>query len=353
VNELVQGKGTLSSEVTEKMPLVVGIRFRSAGKIYYFDPTGLNDLVVGDWTVVETARGCEMGRVVLGPHEVEEKEITGKLRPVHRRATAADALEKQRRQTRAQEALKRCRAKVDEYRLLMKIVRAEYSFDGKRLLFFFSSEKRVDFRDLVKDLAKVFRTRIELRQIGVRDEARLMGGVGRCGRPICCSTWLSNFSRVSIKMAKQQGLPLSPMEISGICGRLLCCLSYEHEYYQEVRAKLPKRGKKVDTPQGRGVVKAIHVLRESVAVKLESGEIVETTIQELEDVERKAGEQQKEKREKEGQQRGEKKREEREKPEKKTKERPEAPARAKKRRRRPRRRRPRRKDRSRSPTRDT
>ena len=317
------------------MPLVVGVRFRSAGKIYYFDPTGVSDLVVGDWAVVETTRGCEMGSVVLGPHEVDTKEITGKLRPVQRRATAADALEKQRCETRAQEALEQCRAKVAEYRLPMKIVHAEYSFDGKRLLFFFSSEKRVDFRDLVKDLAKVFRTRIELRHIGVRDEARLMGGIGRCGRQVCCSAWLSDFSPVSIKMAKQQGLPLSPMEISGLCGRLLCCLAYEHEYYQEIRAKLPKRGKKVDTPQGRGVVKAIRVLRKSVTVKLESGETVEVTSQELEDMKSEAR--------KEPQKKKEEKKEGRAKPKDQTKEQPEAPARKKRRRRRPRRRRPRRK----------
>jgi len=327
------------------MPLVVGVRFRSAGKIYYFDPTGVSDLVVGDWAVVETTRGCEMGRVVLGPHEVDTKEITGKLRPVQRRATAADALEKQRCETRAQEALEQCRAKVAEYRLPMKIVHAEYSFDGKRLLFFFSSEKRVDFRDLVKDLAKVFRTRIELRHIGVRDEARLMGGIGRCGRQVCCSAWLSDFSPVSIKMAKQQGLPLSPMEISGLCGRLLCCLAYEHEYYQEIRSKLPKRGKKVDTPQGRGVVKAIRVLRESVTVKLESGEIVEVTSQELEDMKTEAG--------REPQKKKEEKKEERAKPKDQTKEQPEAPARKKRRRRRPRRRRPRRQDSSHRSPKDT
>jgi len=327
------------------MPLVVGVRFRSAGKIYYFDPTGVSDLVVGDWAVVETTRGCEMGRVVLGPHEVDTKEITGKLRPVQRRATAADALEKQRCETRAQEALEQCRAKVAEYRLPMKIVHAEYSFDGKRLLFFFSSEKRVDFRDLVKDLAKVFRTRIELRHIGVRDEARLMGGIGRCGRQVCCSAWLSDFSPVSIKMAKQQGLPLSPMEISGLCGRLLCCLAYEHEYYQEIRSRLPKRGKKVDTPQGRGVVKAIRVLRESVTVKLESGEIVEVTSQELEDMKTEAG--------REPQKKKEEKKEERAKPKDQTKEQPEAPARKKRRRRRPRRRRPRRQDSSHRSPKDT
>jgi len=323
------------------MPLVVGVRFRSAGKIYYFDPIGVNDLVVGEWTVVETAQGFEMGRVVLGPHEVDKKEITGKLRPVQHRATAADALEKQRYETRAQEALERCRAKVAEYRLPMKIVHAEYSFDGKRLLFFFSSEKRVDFRDLVKDLAKVFRTRIELRHIGARDEARLMGGIGRCGRQICCATWLSDFSPVSIKMAKHQGLPLSPMEISGLCGRLLCCLTYEHEYYQETTAKLPKRGKKVDTPQGCGVVKAIRVLRESVNVKLENGESVEVTLQELEDMKSEASKEPQKKKE-----------EERAKPKDQTRKQIEAPGRKKKRRKR-RRRRPRRKDSSHRSPKDT
>jgi len=353
MNASTQGCTTLSSEVTEKMPLVVGVRFRSAGKIYYFDPTGVNDLVVGEWTVVETAQGSEMGRVVLGPHEVDTKEITGKLRPVQRRATAADALEKQRCETRAQEALEQCRAKVAEYRLPMKIVHAEYSFDGKLLLFFFSSEKRVDFRDLVKDLAKVFRTRIELRHIGVRDEARLMGGIGRCGRQVCCSAWLSDFSPVSIKMAKQQGLPLSPMEISGLCGRLLCCLSYENEYYHEVSTRLPKRGKKVDTPQGRGVVKAIRVLKESVAVKLESGETVEVTFQELEDMKSEARKEPQKKTEEKEEEKKEEKKEERAKPKDQTKEQPEAPARKKRRRRRPRRRRPRRQDSSPRSPKDT
>ena len=264
------------------MPLVVGVRFKSGGKVYYFDPNGIDDLEVGDWAVVKTARGSEVGEVVLGPHEVGQAEITGKLKPVQRRATAADTLEKQRCLTRSQEALKRCREKVAEYGLPMKIVHAEYGFGGKRLLFFFSAEKRVDFRDLVKDLAKVFRTRIELRQIGVRDEARLVGGMGRCGRPLCCSAWLSDFSPVSIKMAKQQGLPLNPMEISGLCGRLLCCLAYEHDFYQETKAKLPKKGKKVPTPQGVGTVKAVNILTESVTVELQDGVATEVTLQELE-----------------------------------------------------------------------
>jgi cell fate regulator YaaT (PSP1 superfamily) len=264
------------------MPLVVGVRFKHGGKIYYFDPTGIDDLEVGDWAVVKTARGSEVGEVVLGPQDVGQTEITGKLKPVQRRATAADTLEKQRCHTRSQEALKRCREKVAEYGLPMKIVHAEYGFEGKRLLFFFSAEKRVDFRDLVKDLAKVFRTRIELRQIGVRDEARLVGGMGRCGRPLCCSAWLSDFSPVSIKMAKQQGLPLNPMEISGLCGRLLCCLAYEHDFYQETKAKLPKKGKKVQTAQGLGTVKAINILTESVTVELRDGVATEVTLQELE-----------------------------------------------------------------------
>ena len=332
------------------MPLVVGVRFRSAGKIYYFDTTGVSDLVVGEWSVVETTQGCEMGRVVLGPHEVDTKEITGQLRPVQRRATDADTLEKQRYETRAQDALEQCRVKVAKYRLPMKIVHAEYSFDGQRLLFFFSSETRVDFRDLVKDLAKIFRTRIELRHIGVRDEARLMGGIGHCGRQVCCSAWLSDFSPVSIKMAKQQGLPLSPMEISGLCGRLLCCLAYEHEYYQEILSKLPKRGKKVDTPQGQGVVKAIRVLRESIIVKLENGESVEVTFQELEDMKGGAS---KELPKKEEEKKEEEKKEERVKPKVQTKEQPEVPTKKKRRRRRPRRRRPRRQDSSQRSPKDT
>jgi len=264
------------------MPLVVGVRFKAGGKLYYFDPGGIEGLEVGDWAVVKTARGCELGEVILGPREVSDDEITGKLQPVQRRATAADAMQKQRCELRAKEALKRCREKVAESGLPMKIVRAEYSFDGKRLVFFFSAENRVDFRNLVKDLAKIFRTRIELRQIGVRDEARLLGGVGRCGRPLCCSSWLTDFSPVSIKMAKQQGLPLNPMEISGLCGRLLCCLAYEHPFYQRIKAKLPKKNKKVSTPHGTGIVRAVNVLRESVTVELHDDVIVEVTLEELE-----------------------------------------------------------------------
>ena len=200
------------------MPLVVGIRFNPATKVYYFDPTGFEDLATGDYAVVETARGKEVGKVVIPPRQVDSGEIVGRLKEVERRATPMDLTEMAYYRFREQDAVIRCREKVQEHGLPMKIVRAEYNYDGSRLVFFFASEKRVDFRKLVQDLARSFRARIELRQIGVRDEAKLMGGIGKCGRSLCCTTWLTEFSPVSIKMAKAQDLPLSPMDISGICG---------------------------------------------------------------------------------------------------------------------------------------
>jgi len=263
------------------MPKVVGVRFKSAGKIYYFDPQEYQDLTVGEWVVVETSRGDEMGRVVISPCEIDEEEITGQLKPVKRRATPADRLSKQRYEHKEAEALQKCREKVAEYGLPMKVVGAEYNFDGSRLVFFFTSDTRVDFRDLVRELAKIFHTRIELRQVGVRDEARLIGGLGRCGYPLCCSTWLCELTPVSIKMAKQQDLPLSPMEISGLCGRLLCCLAYENDLYVEVKARLPKVGTQIETPHGPGKVMGVNVLKESVTVELENGVAIEISAEEL------------------------------------------------------------------------
>lgn len=263
------------------MPKIVGVRFKPVSKIYYFDPTGFEDLQVGDWVIVETARGREMGQVALGPKEVEESEIVGQLKSILRRADAWDLLQMQTFKDREGEALERCRRKVEEYGLPMKLVKAEYSFDGSRLVFYFTSEKRVDFRALVRDLARTFRTRIELRQIGVRDEAKLLGGLGRCGQPLCCSTYLSEFNPVSIKMAKQQELPLNPMEISGLCGRLLCCMAYENELYCEVRERLPKVGDIVLTKHGQGKVTGMNVLKETLNVELESEVTVEVPAREV------------------------------------------------------------------------
>jgi cell fate regulator YaaT (PSP1 superfamily) len=263
------------------MPLVVGIRFNPAGKVYYFDPSNYKDLQVGEYVVVETSRGEEAGKIVISAHQVSDREIVRRLKPISRRASAVDLMQMAYYQYRERDALARCQEKAHEHKLPMKIVRAEYSYDGSRLVFFFAAEKRIDFRALVHDLARSFKARIELRQIGVRDEAKLMGGIGRCGQMLCCTTWLTEFSPVSIRMAKAQDLPLSPMDISGICGRLLCCLAYESDHYAEAKKRLPKRGKTIDTPQGRGTVTRLDILKESVQVELESGESIELSREEL------------------------------------------------------------------------
>ncbi|MGD8791385.1 MAG: stage 0 sporulation family protein [Anaerolineae bacterium] len=269
------------------MPLVIGVRFNPAGKVYYFDPAGIENIRVNEYIVVETSRGEEVGRVVIPPRDVDDDEIVRRLKAAKRRATALDLTQMSFYGYKEQAALQRCQEKAQEHGLPMKIVRAEYNYDGSRLVFFFAAEQRVDFRKLVHDLARSFRARIELRQIGVRDEAKLMGGVGRCGLALCCATWLTEFSPVSIKMAKLQDLPLSPMDISGVCGRLLCCLAYESDDYAEMKAKLPKAGKYIDTPHGRGKVVQVNVVKESVQVELESQISVEVTRQELAEMDKK------------------------------------------------------------------
>ncbi|MDH4136205.1 MAG: stage 0 sporulation family protein [Anaerolineae bacterium] len=264
------------------MPEVVGVRFRQAGKIYYFAPTGFEDLKVGDYVVVDTARGEDVGRVAVAPRRVADGEVVGQLKGILRRAEPWDLLQMQNFRDREEQALEKCRQKITEYGLPMKVIKAEYNFDGTRLVFYFTAEKRVDFRKLVKELAKTFRSRIELKQVGVRDEAKLIGDLGRCGRPLCCASHLCEFNPVSIKMAKQQDLPLSPMEISGICGRLLCCLAYENDYYAEVKKELPKVGDVVVTPHGSGKVTGINVLKETLSVELDSEATIEITAEELE-----------------------------------------------------------------------
>jgi cell fate regulator YaaT (PSP1 superfamily) len=263
------------------MPMVCGVRFRGAGKVYHFSPGDEQDLQMDDNVVVETSRGVELGRVAVAQHEVPVDEVVGELKPIVRRATHADLLDAELYQSREAEVAETCRAHVLRMGLPMKVVGAEYSFDGSRLTFFFTSEQRVDFRDLVRELARSFHTRIELRQIGVRDEARLVGGLGRCGRSLCCSTWLNEFCPVSIRMAKQQDLPLSPMEISGLCGRLLCCLGYEDEFYKEVKGRFPKVGKRVSTPLGQGKVVRVSALRELVTILYDDGNTVEMTAEQL------------------------------------------------------------------------
>lgn len=263
------------------MPIVCGIKFRGTGKVYFFSPGDLTDLRIDDYVIVETARGREMGQVAAEIHEVDDAEIVGQLKPIVRRATTSDLLDAQRYQRQEAEAAEKCREQVERAGLPMKVVSAEYSYDGSRLTFFFTSEQRVDFRELVRELARIFRVRIELRQIGVRDEAKTVGGIGKCGRPLCCATWLNDFYPVSIRMAKQQDLPLSPMEISGLCGRLLCCLGYENDYYQAVKGRFPKVGKMVSTPLGQAKVIGVSALRETVTLLLEDGSTAELTADEL------------------------------------------------------------------------
>jgi cell fate regulator YaaT (PSP1 superfamily) len=264
------------------MPTVVGVKFRNSAKVYYFGPGDLEP-EVGEYVIVETVRGQEAGTIAFTPREVSEQEIPGRLKAILRRATALDLTQMEQYQQQEAEALCLCYEKVSEFGLPMKVILAEYNFDGSYLTFYFTAEKRVDFRALVKELARTFKARIELRQVGVRDEVRLLGGYGLCGRSHCCSTWMTEFRPISIRMAKQQDLPLSPMEISGVCGRLLCCLAYENDFYGEVKKKMPRRGSQVATPQGLGQVVAHNVLQESVDVRLE-GDVVSTFA--LDDVQR-------------------------------------------------------------------
>lgn len=260
---------------------IIGVRFREAGKIYYFSP-GKRKISRGDQVIVETARGVEMGRVVLGEKEVPEEEIVSPLKEVTRIATEEDLKRVKRNREKEKEAFVICEQKIKKHQLQMKLVGAEYTFDNNKLLFYFTADGRIDFRELVKDLASVFRTRIELRQIGVRDETKMMGGIGICGRELCCKTFLSDFVPVSIKMAKEQNLSLNPTKISGICGRLLCCLKYESEMYcgrccknkgkkKDASHLIPKPGMKVVTPTGEGMVMHVSRRDQTVVVELSPG----------------------------------------------------------------------------------
>jgi cell fate regulator YaaT (PSP1 superfamily) len=263
------------------MPVVVGIQFKPVTKLYHFSPGDYLDLASNDFVIVDTAKGQEVAQVVQPPHVIDESEVVGEMKGVVRRANAWDLVQKDLWEHKEREALAICRAKAHESNLDIKIVRCEYNYDGGRLLIYFASESRVDFRDLVRDLARIFRTRIEMRQIGVRDEAKLLDGVGKCGRQLCCTSWLREFTPVSIRMAKNQQLPLNPDEISGVCGRLLCCLSYEDLYYKEQNKKMPKLGAEVVTPQGVGRVRHVHPLKESVTVMLENSVLAEFAVTEL------------------------------------------------------------------------
>lgn len=248
---------------------VVGVRFRNAGKIYFFGPGEL-DLKAGMHVIVETARGVEMGTVMMDVKKVPEEEVIQPLKPVIRIATEADEKTVLRNREKEKEAFKICLEKIAKHKLEMKLVEAEYTFDNNKLLFYFTADGRIDFRELVKDLAAVFRTRIELRQIGVRDETKIMGGIGICGRPLCCHSYLSEFAPVSIKMAKEQNLSLNPTKISGVCGRLMCCLKNEEETYEYLNSRLPNNGDYVTTDDGlRGEVSSVNVLRQTVKVLVE------------------------------------------------------------------------------------
>ena len=250
---------------------VIGVRSRPAGKVYFFDPAGM-DIKTGDHVIVETARGIEFGHVVLGSRAVDESKVIQPLKPVIRMATAADEETERRNKEKEKDAFGICLEKIKKHNLQMKLIDAEYTFDNNKVLFYFTADGRIDFRELVKDLAAVFKTRIELRQIGVRDETKIMGGIGICGRPLCCHTYLSEFIPVSIKMAKEQNLSLNPTKISGVCGRLMCCLKNEEETYEELNSKLPNIGDYVTTDDGlKGEVHSVSVLRQLVKVVVTVG----------------------------------------------------------------------------------
>ncbi len=251
---------------------IIGVRFRDAGKVYYFDPCHTT-VCVGDSVIVETARGLEYGYVAVANSFVPADQIVPPLRPVIRKATAEDTVHHENNKQLEDEAFDVCRKKISEHKLEMKLIKAEYTFDNSKLLFYFSAESRVDFRDLVKDLAAIFRTRIELRQIGIRDEAKMMGGLGVCGRPFCCSSFLSDFVQVSIKMAKEQNLSLNSSKISGTCGRLMCCLRYEHDTYEEEIKKTPPVDSTVKTADGVGTVVEISPLTGYIKVRLQDNNV--------------------------------------------------------------------------------
>lgn len=247
---------------------IIGVRFKSGGKVYYFNPNGLT-VKKDDNVIVETSRGMEMGKVVIEEKEISEESINAPLKDVVRIATEADVKVAEANRIKEKEAFGICLEKIKDHNLEMKLVEVEYTFDGSKILFYFTAEGRVDFRELVKDLATVFKTRIELRQIGIRDETKTLGSIGICGRELCCSKFLGEFAPVSIKMAKEQGLSLNPTKISGICGRLMCCLKYEQETYEELLKITPRQGALVETPDGKGTVEYVEILKGKVKVRIE------------------------------------------------------------------------------------
>lgn len=273
------------------MVTVVGVRFKKAGKIYYFDPDNI-DIKKDDFVIVETARGVEFGQAVVGIKEIREEEIVQPLKRVLRVATIEDAKTNEENLNKEKEAFEICLKKIECHNLDMKLIDVEYTFDNNKVIFYFTADGRVDFRELVKDLAAIFKTRIELRQIGVRDESKMIGGLGPCGRTLCCSSFLGEFAPVSIKMAKEQSLSLNPSKISGICGRLMCCLKYEHEMYEEILERLPNIGSIVMTPNGKGIVVETNTLLEIAKVKVklpdDTEDIIPFVIDEIKEIEKPA-----------------------------------------------------------------
>jgi cell fate regulator YaaT (PSP1 superfamily) len=262
---------------TGEIVAVVGIRFRPAGRIYYFDPVNLT-FTNGQYIIVETVRGIEAGRVVIAAKKIPRSDLSDPLKPVLHLATEDELRTMLSFKSKEKEALVLCHERVLQHKLPMKLVEAEYTFDGSRLTFYFTADERVDFRALVRDLAATFRTRIELRQIGARDQAKLQGGLGPCGKTLCCSSWITEFGIVSIKMAKEQGLPLNPSKISGVCGRLMCCLAYENDNYIQAKEQMPHIGTMLDTPSGPGKVVSINVPQNTVEVMLESGATIHVPV---------------------------------------------------------------------------
>ena len=270
--------------------IVVGVRFKRAGKVYFFDPQATQSVTAGDYVVVQTSRGTEVGKIVVPPTDVPDNEVVQPLKPVERQADWRDLTLMESYRLRESEALAISKQKVREHDLPMKLVRAEYSFDGTRLTIYFSAEKRVDFRDLVRDLAKALHTRIELRQVGVRDEAKLLGGIDKCGLELCCSTWMTDFPRVSIKTAKTQDLPLNPPEISGVCGRLLCCLTFEQDFYVEVKGQFPKVGARLQWATGTAKVIRVDVMKNMMTLLNEANdEIYEVAGEEWRELQERQG----------------------------------------------------------------
>ena len=262
------------------MSEIVGVRLHQAGKVYYFDAADIS-LETDDEVIVETSRGHELGKVIISPKQVIYSEINEPLKPVIRKAQAEDVEKAQRQQEKAKNAMAKCRELIEKFKLSMKPISAQYNLDGNHLTIFFSAEKRVDFRELVRELSRSLKTRVELRQVGARDEAKLVGGLGKCGCPLCCTTFLSEFTPVSIKMAKEQDITLNPMKTSGICGRLLCCLGYEYEQYQAMKEKMPSLHQEVSTTLGNAKVVSCNPIKETVTVELETGVTVELPLNQV------------------------------------------------------------------------